>query len=671
MQDAWERIEGSASPLGATWLEEEKAYNFAIYSKDADSVTLLLYGEQEFSTPIQTVPFEFPRNKTSRIWHACVPGSAIKGAKYYAYRIGGPREPGRGARFDSDKILLDPYAKGVFFPPAHSRAAACVPGSNAGRAPLGVLPARQPATVAKRTPGPRHTHDLVIYEVHVRGFTRRAGSGVAAAERGTFAGIVAKIPYLQQLGITAVELLPVHQFDPQEGNYWGYMTLNFFAPHASYARDGTAEGAVAEFRWMVDELHKAGIEVFLDVVYNHTTEMGVDGPTYSFRGIDNSSYYALDPQDLGTYVNFSACGNDLRTAHPVVRRLVVDSLRYWAGEMGADGFRFDLASIFARNDDGSLNLEDPPIISEISGDPDLAEVRLIAEPWQGQPGGGYLMGRAFPGRSWRQWNDHFRDTARSFVKGDENLVPAIMTRLYGSTDLFPDDKSDAFRPYQSVNFVDCHDGLNLCDLVSFTNDDQRSWDCGHAGLAGTPPDIAALRRRQVKTFCCLLMLSNGTPMFVAGDEFMHSQNGNANPWNQDNETTWLDWSLTEANREVLRFFRMMIAFRKAHPSIGRSTGWASDMSWYGVGPAPDMGPPSHTIAFHLRGRSVGDADLYVMINACWQSLTFEIQAPGPWRRVVDTALASPSDIVEATAASPVSESRYEVAGRSIVVLLGG
>lgn len=671
MQDAWERVEGSASPLGATWLEEEKAYNFAIYSKEADSVTLLLYGEQEFSTPLQTIPFEFPRNKTSRIWHARVPGSAIEEAKYYAYRIGGPREPGRGDRFDSDKILLDPYANGVFFPPAHSRAAACVPGSNAGRAPLGILPARQPATVAERTPGPRHTHDLVVYEVHVRGFTRRAGADVAEAERGTFAGIVAKIPYLQQLGVTAVELLPVHQFDPQEGNYWGYMTLNFFAPHASYARDGTAEGAIAEFRWMVDELHKAGIEVFLDVVYNHTTEMGVDGPTYSFRGIDNSSYYALDPQDLGTYVNYSACGNDLRTAHPVVRRLVVDSLRYWAGEMGADGFRFDLASIFARNDDGSLNLEDPPIISEISGDPDLADVRLIAEPWQGQFGSGYLMGRAFPGRSWRQWNDHFRDTARSFVKGDEKLVPAIMTRLYGSTDLFPDGKSDAFRPYQSVNFVDCHDGLNLCDLVSFTNDDQRSWDCGHAGLAGTPPDIAALRRRQVKNFCCLLMLSNGTPMFVAGDEFMHSQEGNPDPWNQDNETTWLDWALAETNREVLRFFRMMITFRKAHPAIGRSTGWASDVSWRGVGPAPDMGPSSHTIAFHLRGRSVGDADLYVMINAYWQSLTFEIQAPGPWKRIVDTALAGPSDIVEAAAAQPIAEARYDVAGRSIVVLLGG
>jgi glycogen operon protein len=339
--------------------------------------------------------------------------------------------------------------------------------------------------------------------------------------------------------------------------------------------------------------------------------------------------------------------------------------------MGVDGFRFDLASIFARNDDGSLNLEDPPIISEISGDPDLAGVRLIAEPWQGQLGSGYLMGRAFPGRSWRQWNDHFRDTARGFVKGDEGLVPAVMTRLYGSTDLLPDDKADAFRPYQSVNFVDCHDGLNLADLVSFTNDAQHSWDCGHSGLAGTPPEVATLRRRQVKNFCCLLMLSNGTPMFVAGDEFMHSQNGNDNPWDQDNETTWLDWSLVETNSEVLRFFRTMIAFRKAHPAIGRSTGWASEVSWHGVGAEPDLAPSSHTLAFHLRGAAVGDADLYVMINAYWQDLTFEIQAPGRWRRIVDTALASPSDILDASAAPTIAGSRYDVSPRSVVILLGG
>ena len=669
MQDAWERVEGSASPLGAAWLDDEQAYNFALYSKEAQNVTLLLYGEHEFSTPLSRIPFAFPHNKTSRIWHARVAGAAIAGARYYGYQVGGPFDPGQGQRFDGDKILLDPYATAVFFPPGQSRAAACRAGSNAGQAPLGVLPARQPAAGVALAPGPRHSHDLVIYEVHVRGFTRRAGSGVPDAARGTFAGIAAKIPYLRELGITAVELLPVQQFDPQEGNYWGYMTLNFFAPHASYAQDGTGDAAIAEFRSMVDQLHQAGIEVFLDVVYNHTTEMGVGGPTYSFRGIDNSNYYALDPDDMSAYVNYSACGNDLRTAHPVARRLVVDSLRYWAREMAVDGFRFDLASIFARNDDGSLNTEDPPIISEIGSAPDLADVRLIAEPWQGQPGG-YLMGRAFPGRSWRQWNDHFRDASRSFVKGDDSLVPAMMARLYGSTDLFPDDEPNAFRPYQSVNLIDCHDGLNLCDLVSFTNDGQHSWDCGYEGLDGTPPDVAALRRRQVKNFCCLLMLSNGTPMFVAGDEFMNTQRGNANPWNQDNETTWLDWSLAQTNREILRFFQMMIAFRKAHASIGRSIGWGSDVSWHGVGPAPDLSPGSRSLAFHLRDGSGADPPLYVMINAYWEDLTFAIRMPGSWRRVVDTALASPADIVDAAAAPPVSGGRYELAGRSIAVLIG-
>ena len=671
MQDAWEREEGSPSPLGATWRDDEQACNFAIYSKEAESVTLLLYGGDDLATPLLSVPFDFPRNKTGRIWHARVAGSRIGDAQYYAYRVSGPFDPAQGRRFDGDKILLDPSATGVFFPPGHSRAAACGRGSNAGRAPLAILPPRRPATAPVMTAAPRHTHDLVIYELHVRGFTRRENSGVPDAARGTFAGIVAKIPYLRELGITAVELMPVHQFDPQEGNYWGYMTLNFFAPHAGYASDGTAEGAIAEFRSMVEALHKAGIEVFLDVVYNHTAEMGVDGPTYCFRGIDNSSYYALDPQDMSRYVNYSACGNDLRAAHPVVRRLVVDSLSHWAREMGVDGFRFDLASVFARNDDGSLNLDDPPIIVEISRDPDLADVRLIAEPWQGQFGSGYLMGRAFPGRSWRQWNDHFRDAARSFVKGDAGLVAAIMTRLYGSTDLFPDDKIDALRPYQSINYVDCHDGFNLCDLVSFTDDGQRSWDCGEAGLDGTSSEVAALRRRQVKNFCCLLMLSNGTPMFVAGDEFMNTQQGNSNPWNQDNEVTWLDWSLADANRDILRFFRMMIAVRKAHRSIGRSTGWGTDVAWHGTGAMPDPAPASRSLAFHLRDPTPQKADLYVMINAFWQNLTFEIQAPGPWRRVVDTALPSPADIAAPAAEPPVADNRYTVAGRSVVVLRHG
>ena len=664
MDDAWASAEGSAWPLGASWVDDEAAYNFALYAKDATAVSLLLYGGEEFTTPVAVLPFNPPQNRTGRVWHMRVPLGAAPTATHYAYQVDGPNLPGNA--FDAQKILLDPYARGVFFPPGQSRIAACQPGSNAGKAPLGVLPP-QSVEASDRVPqGPRHDYDLVIYEMHVRGFTMRANSGVSDGRRGTFAGVVEKIPYLQQLGVTAVELLPVHQFDPGEGNYWGYMTLNFFSPHYQYSSTNDPEGSLAEFRSMVEQFHQAGIEVFLDVVYNHTTEGGAGGPTYSYRGIDNSAYYALEP-NMTDYVNHSGCGNDLRTAYPAVRRLVVDSLRFWARETNVDGFRFDLASIFAFNEDGSLNLVDPPIISEIASDPDLANVRLIAEPWTGD-GSAYAMGRAFPGRTWRQWNDHFRNTARSFVKSDDDLVGDLMTRLYGSTDLFPDDVVNSCRRWQSVNYVDLHDGLNMCDLVTYTNDDFRSWDCGFEGANNPPPDVVRLRRQQVKNFCCLLMLSNGSPMFCAGDEFMNTQGGNANPYDQDNETTWLDWSLADENAEVVRFFTMMIAFRKAHPSIGRDIGWGGDVSWLGPSPAADNGgrlardrvPPQRR-----RGRGRGS---YVMINAYWDAVQFPIPSPGDWRRIVDTSLATPADVVAETDAPPVVGATYAVAPRSTVVM---
>jgi glycogen operon protein len=419
---------------------------------------------------------------------------------------------------------------------------------------------------------------------------------------------------------------------------------------------------------MVEALHKAGIEVILDAVYNHTTEGGCKGPTYCYRGIDNSTYYALDPKDMCTYINHSGCENDLRTSHPVVRQLVIDSLRYWVRETNVDGFRFDLASVFAFADDGSLNLKDPPIISEITNDPDLMNVRLIAEPWAAD-GSAYILGRAFPGKTWQQWNDRYRNTLRSFVKGDGNLVKDLMTRLYGSTDLFPDDLSNSCKRLQSVNFVDCHDGPDMCDLVSYTNDQHKSWNCGFEGVSGAPPEVLRLRQQQVKNFCCLLMLSNGVPMFVAGDEFMNTQNGNENPYDQDNETTWLDWSLTNANADVLRFFKMMIAFRKIHSSIGRDAGWREDVTWYGALSKPDLSPTSHTLAFYLDGDTVADADLYVMINSYWQDVEFLIQEAGDWRRIVDTSLNSPLDITTERDAPTITGTTYRVTARSVVVLL--
>ncbi len=511
--------------------------------------------------------------------------------------------------------------------------------------------------------------------MHIRGFTRRANSGVPDDKRGTYAGVIEKIPYLKQLGITAVELMPVQQFDPGEENYWGYNTLNFFSPHAQYSHaqySGNTQsgGPLDEFRSMVEELHKAGIEVFLDVVYNHTTEGGYDGPTYCYRGIDNSTYYALDPKNMSAYINHSECGNDMRTSHPVVRQLIIDSLRYWVRETNVDGFRFDLASIFAFSEDGSLNLDNPPIISAITHDHELANVRLIAEPWAAD-GSAYVLGRAFPGKTWQQWNDRYRHTLRGFVKGDNNLVADLMTRLYGSTDLFPDDLVSSCLRSQSINFIDCHDGPNMCDLVSYTNDKYCSWNCGFEGTAGTPKDIARLRRQQVKNFCCLLMLSNGVPMFVAGDEFMNTQGGNTNPYDQDNETTWLDWSLTDTNADILRFFKMMISFRKLHPSIARDAGWREDVTWYGAISKPDLGNMSHTLAFHLRGSTVADADLYVMINAYWENIEFSVQAAGDWQRIVDTSLKTPEDIIVEGDAPAATGATYTVAARSVVVLISG
>lgn len=667
--DAWSRIEGSPLPLGATWVASERGYNFAIYSKNATSVSLLLYQEPDFSVPAKVYRFRFPTNKTTRVWHMFVPVAEIGEARYYAYKLDGPFDPVTGDRFDHGKILLDPYARRIFLPPDFSRSAACKPGPNDGKAPLGILPDRTFEAVAAQTGVRRHTHDLVIYELHVRDFTKHSSCKLNDGTKGTYAGVSAMIPYLKDLGVTAVELMPISQYDPQEGSQWGYMPLGLFAPHHLYAKHANPHAAAGECREMVEALHRAGIEVILDVVYNHTTEGDPSGPTYCFRGIDNSTYYALEPSDLSQYVNFSACGNDLRTAHPLVRKLVTDSLHYWAREFGIDGFRFDLASIFMRDSSGSLNYNDPAIIAEITSY--LAKnVRLIAEPWQGEAGSGYVLGRSFPGLGWQQWNGKFREDLRGFVKGNDGLVSAVMTRLYGSTDLFPDDLANASRPSQSVNFVTCHDGMCLNDLVSYTNNGQKSWNCGWEGDSDAPEDVIALRKRQVKNFCCLLMLANGTPMFRAGDEFMNSQRGDPNPYRRDDETVRLDWSRLEVNRDIFRFFKHMIAFRKGHPSIGRSGFWRDQVRWYGVTGQPDLSHDSHTLAFFLSGSQVGDDDLYVMINAFWQDLDFIVQegAAEEWLRVIDTSRNTPEDILEPDCRESRSSIRYKVAARSVVVL---
>jgi isoamylase len=673
--EPWEALEGSPAPLGPCWSADHEAWNFALYSRNAASVTLLLYAPDDLRHPVLERPLDRLAHKTGRVWHCMVRSADAPRAAYYAYRVDGEAGARDGHRFDRDKILLDPYAPAVHFPPGYDRDACARPGPTDGRAPLGVLPK---AVLGDVLPDRRvrHGHDTVVYELHVKGFTARANSGVSPDKRGTFAGLAEKIPYLADLGVTVVELMPVHQYDPQEGNYWGYMTLHFFSPHLQYA----AGEAFLEFREMVHAFHEAGIEVWLDVVYNHTSEGDAAGPTYSFRGLDNKSYYLLGPGHSG-YLDPTGCGNTLRCAHPAVRRLILDSLHYWAREMHVDGFRFDLASIFTRRSDGGVDLEDPPLVAEISSFGYYADVRLVAEAWDV---GSYQLGRGFPGFTWLQWNGRFRDDVRSFVRGEPGKVPDLMRRLYGSDDLFPDNLLEAYRPWQSVNFVTAHDGFCLYDLVSYDRkhneanghggtdgaDDNRSWNCGHEGDQGAPPEVLALRRRQVKNFCCLLMLSNGTPMIVAGDEFMNTQGGNNNPYNQDNETTWLDWGRLAANRDVFRFFRLMIAFRKAHPTLGRSRYWREDVRWHGVGADPDLSPGSRSLAFFLSGASVSDDDLYVMINGWWEPLSFVVQEgrPEQWLRVVDTSLPSPADVAEPGTEARLGSDRYVVGPRSIVVL---
>ena len=676
---SWAQAEGSPLPLGVMWIEEEQAFNFAVHAEHAESVTLLFYGSTDLVSPLLTYHFDFLRNKSGRIWHCRIPISEIAACQYYGYSVSG-QAISHLQSFDPQKVLLDPYAKCVFFPPGFDRELAMREGPNASRAPLGALTGHRPSFDWEGAPSPHHESDAIIYELHVKGFTKNPNSGVDPSRAGTYAGLVEKIPYLKELGITVVELMPIFQRDPHEGDYWGYMPLNFFAPHAQYASSRDDDGQHLEFRSMVKAFHQAGIGVVLDVVYNHTCEGDHRGPIYSFKGFDRSGYYMMSSDPANPYANYSGTGNTLNFGQAHVRKMVMDSLRYWKKEMRIDGFRFDLASVFSRNGDGSLNWGDAPIFSEIAADPELGRLRLIAEPWDT---GAYQLGSGFPGVTWLQWNGRFRDDVRRFVKGDAGMVPDLMRRIYGSDDLFPDSRATAYHAYQSVNYVTAHDGFTLYDLVSYNHkrnwpnghnnqdgmDDNYSWNCGHEGDEAAPADVLALRRKQVKNFCCLLMLSNGTPMFRAGDEFLNTQFGNNNPYNQDNETGWLDWSHLPANRDIFRFFKSMIAFRKNHPALSRSRFWREDVVWYGTGSTVDLSPDSHSLAFCLHGRSQGDDDIYVMINGYWEDLEFQVQdgAPQEWTRIVDTSLPSPSDFSDS--GQRLTKSSYLVAPRSVVVLL--
>ena len=640
-----------------------RALNFAVYSKNARAMELVLYQHDDWVTPALRIALDPYKNKTERVWHCALPGADAARYAYYAYVAHGPSlaesiQQGwpRDAwdAFDPSKILLDPYARAVFIPPGFDPKAAAQPGaSTAGATYLGVLPAADDARCDHKRAN-RHGSDLIIYEMHVRGFTKSPTCPAREDLRGTYAGAVEMIPYLRDLGITAVELLPVFLFDPGEPNFWGYQPVSFFALHPQYCSARGVHAPAQEFREMVERFHDADIEVFLDVVYNHSGEGGARGPVYSLKGLDNSSYYMMSGNAAAPYENFTGTGNTLHCANRAVRLLIIDSLRYWAVEMGVDGFRFDEASIFSRNSDGTINLEDPAIFGQLAADPALANVRFIAEPWdagdQGDPRNtnSFQLGRNFPGHTWMQWNAGFRDGARHAVKSNPGQVGNMMLRLYGSDDLFPDALPFSERPWQSVNYVSAHDGLTLRDVVSYTRDKHVSWNSGFEGDLGAPPDVEALRRRQ-----------NPEPVLPAASR----QRDTDAPGRRRNHghPAWEGQRVRPRQRAGVD--RLVSARDR---SRDRYSG-AQVFSGYGQGANVDFGEESRTFAFFLKSNA-SDDDIYAMFNFGWEPCTFVVQqgAAGQWRRAIDTALTPPDDICDP--GQPIFAMQYRLEPRSIAVL---
>jgi glycogen operon protein len=673
---------GSCAPLGAS--VHPDGVNFSVFSNRATLIELLLFDHGNAARPSRIIPLGRDRHRTHHYWHAFVPG--LRAGQVYAYRAHGPYAPDRGLRFDAEKLLLDPYGLAVSIPAAYDRTAASLPGpaesmksvvaDSRGYDWEGDLPLERPAA------------ETVIYELHVRGFTQHPNSGVSPATRGTYSGLVEKIPYLVDLGVTAVELLPVFQFDSQAAppgrlNYWGYQPVSFFAPHRAYASRPGDTGVLDEFRDMVKAFHRAGLEIILDVVFNHTFEGGADGPTACYRGLANDVYYILEG-DESRYADYTGCGNTLNANQPIVRRLIQDSLRYWVSEMHVDGFRFDLASVMSRGESGAP-LINPPVLWDIESDPVLAGAKLVAEPWDA--GGLYQVGH-FVGDRWQEWNGRFRDDVRRFLKGNRGTVSGLATRLLGSPDLYGHESREA---EQSVNFATCHDGFTLNDLVSYNDkhnlangednrdgaNDNESWNCGVEGPS-TDPAIDALRNRQVKNFFALTLLSAGTPLLLMGDEVRRTQHGNNNAYCHDGELTWFDWDLVERHADVHRFVKMLAAFRKRRDVVNGAVLPLNELlrragvEWHGVElNRPDWGGDSHALAFTLRTAHARFL-LHGMINAYWEPLTFELplvsEAGPPWRRCLDTARAAPEDVYRWEDAPEIAAAACLVEPRSIVLL---
>jgi len=678
---------GRSFPLGATLVAG--GVNFTLFSRGASGVELLLFDREDDSQPSRILPIDPAHNRSYHYWHVFVPG--IAAGQIYGFRVHGPCDPARGFRFDPSKILLDPYGRAVVVPKTYDRKAAGTEGDNTKGAMKSVVVDNDAYDWEGDLPLNRPSSRTVIYEMHVRGFTAHPNSGVTERKRGTYLGLIEKIPYLQQLGITAVELLPVFQFDAQDCppgkvNYWGYAPVSFFAPHQAYSSRQDPLGAADEFRDMVKALHRAGIEVILDVVFNHTAEGDHCGPTLCYRGVDNSTYYILE-QDRSRYANYSGTGNTLNANHPIVRRMIVDSLRYWVAEMHVDGFRFDLASILARDSTGHV-MSNPTVLWDIESDPSLAGTKMIAEAWDAA--GLYQVG-SFVGDSWKEWNGRFRDDVRDFFRSAEGSVTRVADRLLGSPEMYGHKEREA---EQSVNFVTCHDGFTLNDLVSYNQkyndengegnrdgaDDNRSWDCGAEGPSDDPA-VESLRNRQVKNFFAVTLLSLGMPMILMGDEVRRTQRGNNNAYCHDNQNGWFDWSLVTRHAEVYRFVQLLIARRllrdvgieRRRVSLNQMLHQARK-AWHGVRlDQPDWSANSHSIALNFDLPSQG-LIVHLILNAYWEPLDFELPvlANGEkWRRWIDTSLASPQDIVEWQTAEALPDWLYHAGSRSVVVLASG
>jgi isoamylase len=684
---------GRPHPLGAT--PDAAGVNFAVFSRNATGVELLLFDNHDDAEPAQAIRLDPDRNRSFFFWHVYVEG--LSAGVHYAYRVDGPAEPGTGHRFNRNKVLIDPYARGNT-KTLWNREAACGPEDNLTTSMRSVVIDVSAYDWEGDRPLNRPTSEIIIYEMHVGGFTASASAGVQ--HPGTFRGVVEKIPYLQELGVTAVELLPVFEFDDtailRQGpdgpltNYWGYSTIGFFAPASKYCVMPESGRHVEEFRDMVKALHRAGISVILDVVFNHTDEGNHLGPTINFKGLDNTIYYHLVASDRQYYMDYSGCGNTVNCNHPIVQKLIVECLEYWVSDMHVDGFRFDEGSILTRGEDGAP-MAYPPVVWSIELSEQLLDTKVIAEAWDA--GGLYQIG-FFPGYRWSEWNGRYRDDVRRFVKGDTGLLGAVASRIAGSADIY---QPQGHLPLNSINFVTCHDGFTLNDLVSYDEkhnwpngecnrdgaNDNLSWNCGVEGALDDPA-VEALRLRQIRNFTTILLLSQGVPMFVAGDEVRRTQQGNNNAYCQDNALSWFDWSLVARNRDLLRFYRQIIGFRKRNAALHRPryfTGAVNarglkDMAWSACRLAePDWKDPAgHALAFTMGGFGE-EPDFHVMMNMYWEPLVFDVP-PGSgspagglhWVRVVDTALPAPDDIADPGSEVAISSLQYTVGGRSVVVL---